>query len=58
MKSFKDSGAKLVKTEWQELKPLYRPLPAPNKYPVEALGDILGGAVEAMSEIIQTPQSF
>jgi len=58
VKSFKDSGAKLAKTEWQELKPLYRPLPAPNKYPVEALGGILGSAVEAMSEIIQAPKAI
>jgi len=47
-----------VTTEWQELKPLYRPLPAPNKYPIEALGDILGSAVEAMSEIIQAPKAI
>jgi hypothetical protein len=44
--------------EWQEQKPLYRPLPEPDQFPVDALGNILGGAVEAMSEIIQAPKAI
>ena len=44
--------------EWQEQKPLYRFLPEPDQFPVDALGNILGGAVEAMSEIIQAPKAI
>ena len=47
-----------IETEWQEQKPLYRPLPEPDPFPVDALGDTLGGAVEAMSEIIQAPKAI
>jgi hypothetical protein len=43
---------------WQEQKPLYRSLPEPDQFPVDALGNILGGAVEAMSEIIQAPKAI
>lgn len=44
--------------EWQEQQPIYRPLPESDPYPVDALGNVLGGAVEAMSEIIQAPQAI
>tara|TARA_B100001964_G_scaffold148276_1_gene163388 strand:- start:668 stop:2809 length:2142 start_codon:yes stop_codon:yes gene_type:complete len=44
--------------EWQEQKPLYRSLPEPDQFPVDALGNILGGAVETMSEIIQAPKAI
>lgn len=44
--------------EWKEQKPLYRPLPESDPYPVDALGNILGGAVEALSEIIQAPRAI
>ena len=43
---------------WQEKQPLCRSLPEPDPYPVDALGDILGGAVEAMSEVIQAPKAI
>ena len=43
---------------WREQKPLYRPLPESDPFPVEALGDISGGAVEAMSEIIKAPKAI
>jgi hypothetical protein len=44
--------------EWNEQKPLYRPLPESDLFPLDALGEILGGAVEAMSEIIQAPKAL
>ena len=44
--------------EWKEKKLLYRPLPEPDPFPVDALGDVLGGVVEAMSEIIQAPRAI
>jgi hypothetical protein len=44
--------------EWQEQKPLYRSLPEPDPFPIDALGDVLGGVVEAMSEIIQAPAAI
>ena len=47
-----------VGPEWKEQKPLYRPLPESDPYPVDALGDILGNAVEALSEIIQAPKAI
>lgn len=40
--------------EWRQ-KPLQRKLAAPTPFPVEALGDVLGGAARAMSEVIQAP---
>jgi len=46
-----------IKT-WKEQKPLYRPLPESDPFPVEALGDILGGAVEEMSGIIKAPKAL
>ena len=51
-------GSERLGTEWREQKPLYRPLPESAPYPVEALGDVLGGAVETMSEIIQAPKAM
>jgi hypothetical protein len=56
LKKVKDT--KSIGTEWREQKPLYRPLPESAPYPVEALGDILGGAVETMSKIIQAPKAI
>tara|TARA_Y100000294_G_C8553051_1_gene336143 strand:- start:300 stop:1820 length:1521 start_codon:yes stop_codon:yes gene_type:complete len=53
-----NSGNGNAETEWREQNPLYRILPEPDPYPVDALGDILGGAVEAMSEIIQAPKAI
>jgi hypothetical protein len=44
--------------KWREQKPLYRPIPESDPFPVEALGDISGGAVEAMSEIIKAPKAI
>ena len=44
--------------EWKEQKPLYRPLPESDPLPIDVLGDILGGAVEAMSDIIQAPDAI
>ena len=56
LKKVKDTES--IGTEWREQKPLYRPLPESAPYPVEALGDILGGAVETMSKIIQAPKAI
>jgi hypothetical protein len=47
-----------LEAEWSEQKPLYRSLPEPDPFPVDALGDILGGVVEVMSEIIQAPKAI
>ena len=44
--------------EWKEQKLLYRSLPESDPYPADALGDILGSAVEALSEIIQAPRAI
>jgi hypothetical protein len=35
--------------------PLLRALPAPEAFPVEALGDVLGPATEAIQDIVQSP---
>ncbi len=47
-----------LRAEWKEQKPLYRLLPESDPFPVDALGDVLGGVVEAMSEIIQAPRAI
>jgi 5S rRNA maturation endonuclease (ribonuclease M5) len=44
--------------EWNEQQPLYRSLPKPDAFPIDALGDILGSAVEEMSKIIQAPTAI
>jgi len=36
-------------------EPLRRPLPAPGPFPIDALGDVLGDAAQAMAEVIQAP---
>jgi hypothetical protein len=36
-------------------RPLVREIPAPEPYPVEALGPILGDAAQAMADVIQSP---
>jgi hypothetical protein len=35
--------------------PLLRALPAPEAFPVEALGDVLGPAAEAIQDVVQSP---
>ena len=55
-KKVKESEA--LGAEWVEQKPLYRPLPEPEPFPVDSLGDVLGGVIEAMSEIIQAPKAI
>jgi Protein of unknown function (DUF3987) len=35
--------------------PLQRALPAPKTFPVEALGDVLGPAAEAIQDVVQSP---
>ena len=39
-------------------EPLGRTAPAPEPYPLEALGDILGGAARALHEIVQAPAAL
>ena len=46
------------RAEWVEQKLLYRSLPESDPFPVEALGKILGDAVEAMSAIIKAPKAI
>ena len=64
MKNFTDYAINTPPTKmgdkktWKEQKPLYRPLPESDPFPVEALGDILGGAVEEMSGIIKAPKAI
>ena len=53
-----DRKRNVLKAEWKEQKPLYRPLPESDPFPIDVLGDILGGAVEAMSDIIQAPDAI
>ncbi len=36
-------------------EPLRRALPAPGPFPIDALGDVLGSAAQAMAEVIQAP---
>ena len=36
-------------------EPLRRALPSPGPFPIDALGDVLGGAAQAMAEVIQAP---
>jgi len=40
---------------WPEPEPLRAPLPAPEPYPVEALGDVLAPAVHALHNSIKAP---
>ncbi len=42
---------------WPEAEPLQRELPAPEPYPLDALGEVLGGMANAMQSIIQTPDA-
>jgi hypothetical protein len=54
----KVEGSDQLGAEWREQKPLYRSLPEPDPFPIDALGEILGGVVEAMSKIIQAPTAI
>jgi len=38
-------------------EPLRRELPAPSPFPLNALGEVLGGAAQAMAEVIQAPNA-
>lgn len=42
---------------WPEALPLRREPSPPEPYPLEALGDVLGGAAESLSRIIQAPDA-
>jgi hypothetical protein len=44
----------ITEAEWHP-KPLQRKLSNPTPFPIETLGDVLGGAARAMSEVIQAP---
>lgn len=49
-------GEKDLKNEkFGETKPLQREIPEPEPFPLDALGEILGGAAEKMTEIIKAP---
>ena len=54
----KVEGVGNSEAEWVEQKLLYRSLPEPDPFPVEALGKVLGDAVEAMSAIIKAPKAI
>ena len=41
-----------------EAMPLQRPMPEPTAYPVDALGEVLGGAARMMAEAIQAPMAI
>ena len=41
-----------------EPMPLQRPMPAPTAFPVDALGDVLGGAAKKIAEAIQAPMAI
>lgn len=43
---------------WPERKPLYREVSPPEIFPIEALGNCLGGAVLTMSEILGAPDAL
>jgi hypothetical protein len=47
----------VIKAEFRAERPLplLRALPAPEAFPVEALGDVLGPAAEAIQDIVQSP---
>ena len=51
-----DSPAAFV--EAQEPEPLVRALPPPEPFPMEALGEVLGGAARVMAEVIQAPEAI
>lgn len=50
-----DNSENTSLAQWQEKKPLRRQLPEPNPFPIDALGDLLGGAAIKMAEIIKAP---
>lgn len=41
--------------DWPEPLPLVRPLESPQPFPVEALGQVLGGAAMGIADIVQCP---
>ncbi|MBX9772381.1 MAG: DUF3987 domain-containing protein, partial [Candidatus Obscuribacterales bacterium] len=43
---------------WTECKPLQRDLPAPDTFPLEALGDDLAPVVNRVAEVIQAPPAI
>src|SRR6266404_7926823 len=47
----------VIKAEFRAERPLplLRALPAPEAFPIEALGDVLGPAAEAIQDIVQSP---
>jgi hypothetical protein len=47
----------VIKAEFRVERPLplLRALPAPEAFPVEALGDVLGAAAEAIHDVVQSP---
>ena len=44
--------------ETDDILPLRRPLPAPEPFPLDALGDVLGRAAERMRAVIQAPDAL
>ena len=42
---------------WQQPEPLRREPPPPEPFPMDALGDVLGGAAGVLSRIIQSPDA-
>ena len=56
-----ESKAFLKKTDealWPEPLPLRRELPAPEQYPIDALGDVLGPAARKINEVVQSPMAL
>ena len=48
----------VTKFRYYPPEPLYRELPEPASYPLEALGDVLHPMAKAMQEIIQAPAAL
>ena len=46
---------KLIVEEWEEPRPLQRPLAEAEAFPIEVLGETLGAAALKMAEVIQAP---
>lgn len=53
--SLEERASKLVESSGSAPEPLRRPLPPAEPYPLEALGDVLGGAARAIHAVVQAP---
>jgi len=53
-----NSGNSSQADEWGEQLPLRREMPPSEPFPIGTLGDVLGGAAQAMIEVIQAPDAL